>query len=264
MTNKITKFVFRTYLLTWILWGSLGILTFLNVIKFNGVIFTIFFIVGGNSPFIISFLMKKMGENKEDYVEFKKQLFKFKVNPLWYLWVVVIPFSLFLITWIIYATNQNVLVALFRQEFYMLFILVIVNIILGGLEEVGWRGFLLPMFLKRFSILASTLMTSIIWSLWHIPLWFIVGTSQYNSNFLFFVLFGLSISLLLTILYLKTKSILLCVLFHSLVNSYASLVNVPFLENYSSIITILAFSIIIFVVSFRKDVFHIIAKSYEA
>ena len=81
-TNKITKFVFRTYLLTWILWGLLRILTFSSIIKFNGITFTILFIIGGNSPFIVSFLMKKLSENKEEYIEFKNQLFKFRVNPL--------------------------------------------------------------------------------------------------------------------------------------------------------------------------------------
>ncbi len=40
----------------------------------------------------------------------------------------------------------------------------------GGIEEPGWRGFLLPELQKRFNPLVASLIIAVIWNLWHIPL----------------------------------------------------------------------------------------------
>lgn len=41
----------------------------------------------------------------------------------------------------------------------------------GGMEEPGWRGFLQPTLQKRLSPLAAALIVSLVWSLWHLPLY---------------------------------------------------------------------------------------------
>lgn len=40
----------------------------------------------------------------------------------------------------------------------------------GGMEEPGWRGFLLPELQKRFNPLVASLIIAVIWHLWHIPM----------------------------------------------------------------------------------------------
>lgn len=43
----------------------------------------------------------------------------------------------------------------------------------GGLEEVGWRGFVLPYLQKGDRPLRATIILAIFWALWHLPfLWF--------------------------------------------------------------------------------------------
>ncbi len=40
-------------------------------------------------------------------------------------------------------------------------------------EESGWRGYLLPLLHKRYSLLVSALVVALIWMLWHLPaFWF--------------------------------------------------------------------------------------------
>ncbi|AIQ65434.1 abortive infection protein [Paenibacillus stellifer] len=40
-------------------------------------------------------------------------------------------------------------------------------------EESGWRGYLLPLLHKRYSLLGSSLAVAVIWMLWHLPaFWF--------------------------------------------------------------------------------------------
>lgn len=40
----------------------------------------------------------------------------------------------------------------------------------GGLEELGWRGFMLPELQKLLSPLTASLLIAMAWSLWHLPL----------------------------------------------------------------------------------------------
>src|SRR5512147_2674302 len=49
-------------------------------------------------------------------------------------------------------------------------------------EEFGWRGFLLPRLQTRHNALVSGLIVGAIWATWHIPLFFIKGTFQYNMQ----------------------------------------------------------------------------------
>jgi len=132
--------------------------------------------------------------------------------------------------------------------------LILFNIVLGGLEEVGWRGILLPGLLKKYNKLSATIITSLIWSLWHLPLWYIQGSPQKGMNFLVFIILGLTFSWQLTIFYLKTKSLLFCILMHSIFNSYPAIINIPDSRIYFSTITMLLFSFFIFIIIYPREV----------
>jgi membrane protease YdiL (CAAX protease family) len=40
-------------------------------------------------------------------------------------------------------------------------------------EETGWRGYLLPAVEKKFGVVKGSILVSLIWSLWHAPIWFL-------------------------------------------------------------------------------------------
>lgn len=93
------------------------------------------------------------------------------------------------------------------------------TIVGGGQEEPGWRGFLQPALEKKFSFPVSTLLTGLIWAVWHIPHWYydrFVDRSQ--QSFLLFILFCIFSAFWLAGLYKKTKSVLACNFLHALIN----------------------------------------------
>jgi membrane protease YdiL (CAAX protease family) len=57
--------------------------------------------------------------------------------------------------------------------------MIIMLTIFAGLgEEFGWRGFTLPRLQARYNALLSSLIIGLVWGIWHIPLFFIEGTTQ--------------------------------------------------------------------------------------
>jgi membrane protease YdiL (CAAX protease family) len=107
-------------------------------------------------------------------------------------------------------------------ELYTGVLFIPVMILFGGLEELGWRYILQPSLEKRFSFGASTSITACIWAVWHLPLFFIQGTVQSNLNFGIFTVMVFGMSFALSSIYRLSKSIWLCILFHSAINSLSS------------------------------------------
>jgi membrane protease YdiL (CAAX protease family) len=80
--------------------------------------------------------------------------------------------------------------------------LLIIGIIAGALsEEPGWRGFALDQLQVRWSPLMSSLLLGFLWGGWHMPLFFMRGTTQYawgfaTPRFWLFLVGAFSLSLL--------------------------------------------------------------------
>ncbi len=97
-----------------------------------------------------------------------------------------------------------------------------IMVLFGGLEEIGWRGYLQLKFEKKFGFFVATLINCAIWIVWHIPLCFIKGTYQYSGNYLWFVVSSMGSAFLLTAINKVRGSVMPCILFHSVCNAIAS------------------------------------------
>ncbi len=91
-------------------------------------------------------------------------------------------------------------------------------ILFGGLEELGWRGILQPQLEKVVNYLPSILVVGTIWSIWHLPLWFIKGTVQSSFPFGLYLLSGITLTASFTTLYKYTNNLFLCILSHAWFN----------------------------------------------
>ena len=91
-------------------------------------------------------------------------------------------------------------------------------LILGPLsEEIGWRGYALERLQTRWNALTSSLIVGLVWALWHLPLFMMVGTSQHELGvpYLGFLVKLTATSVLYTWLYNNTnKSLWSAILLH--------------------------------------------------
>lgn len=97
---------------------------------------------------------------------------------------------------------------------------IIFMLLLGPVEEFGWRGVGLPLLQRRFSPIVSGILIGLIWGVWHLPAFFIGGTPHYEWMFLSFFLGVISLSVIMTAFFNDSEgSIIIAALFHFQINN---------------------------------------------
>jgi CAAX protease family protein len=95
-------------------------------------------------------------------------------------------------------------------------------------EEFGWRGFALPRMLQRWQPLTAALILGAIWWAWHLPTFFISTLSQSQLSIPVFLINSLSLSVIMTWLYLRTRGDLLLMILVHVVANYCGPIGIPF------------------------------------
>ena len=133
-------------------------------------------------------------------------------------------------------------------------------------EEFGWRGFLLRRMVVRYRAFYASVIVGLIWSLWHLPLFFLDTTIQAqlasNYSFIFtflgYILYTLMITIQISILYINTKgNILGVILFHTMANT--SLGMMPLILSKAGAITVLVIMVlatVVLIIFNRKKLFE--------
>jgi uncharacterized protein len=98
----------------------------------------------------------------------------------------------------------------------------VTTLLIGPMEEFGWRGVALPLMQRRLAPFWAGLWLGVIWAVWHIPAFFLSGTPQSNWSLPGFFLGCVALSLILTPMFNAARgSLLVAALFHFQVNGPA-------------------------------------------
>ena len=110
--------------------------------------------------------------------------------------------------------------------FYVIPMFLVITILNG--EELGWRGFALPRLQARYNALTSSLILGVIWTLFHLPLFFTVtGSSQADWPFASFLVSTMAMTILYTWMYNNTRgSVLMAYLFHGAANTWSQVFSI--------------------------------------
>ncbi len=250
--NKLIKdYLLYTFLIMIICWG-ICVLFSLNGILLNKNYFLyIPYLLGGLSPTIASFISLKKNNKVTTFKEWLKNVFDFKHNVFSYLMVIILGILFIL---------PQCLISGYESGAPLLAIIVMVPVMLfgGGLEEAGWRYILGPELEKKYKFVISTLIVSVIWWLWHLPLFYIKGVSQFGQNYFAFGINVLGLSFALASIRRNTNSVWLCVLFHCIVNSLSGIyiINNNIIGNVVAAIILIFSSLVLVKVNSKKNIFN--------
>jgi membrane protease YdiL (CAAX protease family) len=222
-------FLVLTLALSWfVFWGPLALFkipTISFVSDDKGPWWAIaLYIVGGFVPSLLGIFLTLRKEGVSGLRKLGQHIIQFRFSWRWYMFTFLIVIAgtagQLTINRILGNTFNGTLFLTQLGSFLPL-------LILGPLsEEIGWRGYALPRLQTRWNALTSSLIVGLVWALWHLPLFMMVGTSQHELGdpFISFLIKITASSILYTWLYNNTKhSLWSAILLHWLY-TYASLV----------------------------------------
>lgn len=175
------------------------------------------FVLAVYAPAIAGFFLVFRHGGIEGLRKFLSRLLLWRVSPIWYAFIlIVIP--------ILFFSGAAVKGTFFEQPiaftFSSLFFAFATTLVIGPIEEFGWRGVALPLLQQKFVPFWSGLILGIIWGLWHLPAFVIGGTPQSSWSFAPFFIAAVAISLIVTPMFNASGgSILLPALFHFQLNN---------------------------------------------
>ncbi len=193
--------------------------------------------IGGFSPTLIGIVMTYLTQSSAGRRDFWKRVIDFRlVGGKWYAVILSIfpltiafTFLLDILMGGILPAHEGAIQTLTHPGSLIVFIIVM---LLGGplAEELGWRGYALDRLQMKRNALVSSLILGIIWGLWHLPLFFIEGTSQREMGvgtvlFWMFIIQVVAMAILFTWVYNNNqRSILSAILLHFMSNSTFTLI----------------------------------------
>jgi membrane protease YdiL (CAAX protease family) len=230
--KKVVLFLLFTFLWSWINWTIA-----LHYLKTNPVqngtnYFIRFFFLGAYGPTLSAIIMTITFDGVGTLRALMIRLFAWKASPKLYFTIFALP----------------VLFMFLGIGLYYLFIGPVGNFslskissipfILGSMllagplgEELGWRGYLLPMLRRNYSSTMSSFIIGVIWFCWHIPLFFapfgtLVSNGQITPlNVSIYFVATICLSCIFTYLAnITSGSIFIAILTHTSVNAGLALI----------------------------------------
>jgi membrane protease YdiL (CAAX protease family) len=192
-----------------ILWGPIALLKIRTANLVEGKIYNlpalILYLIGGFVPSIVGIILTVSYEGKEGLKMLFRSAINFRIGFSSLLIIIVYVIATGSLQIILYTLVGGLFdYSQFLKQLPTIFPLMI----LGPLsEEFGWRGFLQKRIIKEFTSIRGSIIIGLIWSLWHLPLFYMIGTSQHDFNipFIPFAISIISSSLVYTYLYIKTN-----------------------------------------------------------
>ena len=222
-----------TFLWTWFFWI---LAAFLNV-GMDSAAGVILLLLGILGPMVTGITFTCLTQDKEGKRDYWTRIIDFRrISGRWYLIIFLfVPILTALAAILdILSGGSGATLGKIATNFLSQPLSIIPSFLFASLipfiEELGWRGYALDRLQSKRNALVSSLILGIVWSLWHLPLFFIKDTYQYDLGvgspaFWLFIIGVVPLSFSFTWIYNNThRSTLAVILFHAMVNFTGELI----------------------------------------
>jgi membrane protease YdiL (CAAX protease family) len=200
--HPLIAFFVLAYLLTWWIYPLLRVSPLLGIFGLFG-------------PALAAMIMAAVTGGKVGLKALLSRVVRWRIGLPWYVIALGLPTVLSLAT----AALAYLLGApkLLQVGTLTIFDIILFVLVVG--EELGWRGYALPLLLDKRSPVTASVILGVVWGLWHLPTFLVPGTPQYGLPLTAFVLLTIEYSILMTWVFLHTLgSVLIATLFHGAIN----------------------------------------------
>lgn len=216
----LISFYILAFLISWIGWIP-QMLYSRGIFPFNHPLFSF---LGGAGPTVAAVLVSRRVLGKEGPGRLFNALFRWRISWFWYLFPLIYWGAV--MVGVLLLGSTPVLEVLPLSSFsWNLVPAVFAAMLLSNLwEEIGWRGFALPEFQKRFSDRVTAVVMGLAWFFWHLPLMLDPASPMEDLPWGGEALFSLGLTVIYIWLYNQSRgSLLPVILFHALSNTAAFL-----------------------------------------
>ncbi|MCM1046355.1 MAG: CPBP family intramembrane metalloprotease [Candidatus Gastranaerophilales bacterium] len=176
---------------------------------------SVLFILMNLLPMMIAFLFSKVRKEVKGVGEFFKMVFLQREPVIAYVFAVAVV----LLYYGVSAILKNVEYT--KSSVFAVLAYLPWTILQGGLEEVGWRWYLQTHLNIRNSLILKFAAISIVWFIWHFPLYQLPWITSASSNYAIFYLMILGNTFTFGAVKEMSKGAVPCILAHILIDSLA-------------------------------------------
>lgn len=228
------EFFIFTFIWSWIIWIFIALWSneiipgyeFLKNFKYPLVI------LGAFGPMAGALFSLRRNLSEGSIRNYLKAFLDLKIGWKAYVFPILIFGGITFISWILPELFGEDRLPMFLPSLWVFIPCLIFMMFLGGgQEEFGWRGYALPILEQKYGIWLANIILGLIWGFWHIPLWFIEGTTQVYMNYCGFILFSVGCSLILSwIIRISDNKPFTGIYAHGLANAFIAIMPVIVLQ----------------------------------
>ncbi|MBD3253816.1 MAG: CPBP family intramembrane metalloprotease [Candidatus Lokiarchaeota archaeon] len=207
-------------------------------------------------PSTAGLLMTALVYGRDGFSDLRSRLSKWRVNIKWYgVALIMTPILFGGLILILSMISSEYYPALFLSHEKISLILsgILVGLMVGFFEELGWTGFLIPQMRQHYSKLKTGIIVGFLWGLWHFPLFSMYASSL--QPFAIAVLLARLFSwlpafrVLLVWVFDRTESLLLVILMHASLVAWTTSILAPFpITDVRTIIYILSWGLVLWII----------------
>ena len=139
------------------------------------------------------------------------------------------------------------------------------QIITSGMEEPGWRGFLLPELIKKYGVDKASWMSGLLWAIWHlpfvIPMYWSLGIFMEITTIVGFIAAIIAQGYIFAWLYQNTRSTIIAILFHASLNTFSLFIIGATKDPTVAVLPVLLTWVMVFIISKISDKETFVLKS---
>jgi CAAX protease family protein len=216
----LPAFFLATFAVTWSLWLTASTVS-------SAAPRAVLFLAGTFAPGIVAAALTARATGRPGLVALLRRLVDWQVSVRWY----VFALSYIAVVKLSVAVIHRVAIGAWPRfgevPWYLMIAGAIGSTVVGGQagEELGWRGYALPHLTARWGLGRASVLLGSVWAVWHLPLFFVAGSSTQGQSFPLYLLQVTALSVAMAWLLAKTRGSLLPVmLLHAAVNNTKDLV----------------------------------------
>ncbi|MFF3228178.1 type II CAAX prenyl endopeptidase Rce1 family protein [Nocardia suismassiliense] len=219
-SHRLVAFLVLAFVLTWMWWIPAGLIE--QGIIATGIPTMALLMLGGLGPMAAALVCSSSALGGQGTRRFLRNAFRWRApRRIYFLATVLIAVSVLGTIPLQLAIGAEWDSAGLLTSMFALVPTFVFTFVLGGGidEEFGWRAFALPRLQASSPPWSANLILGVVWSLWHLPLWWNPAVAQYDSNYPMYIVSTTGFSFVLGWLYNSSQgNTMVVVVAHTVAN----------------------------------------------